>query len=112
MSYANVAKVVGGVVAAGLIYAAGYVTSNVRGKKAREDLAKENERLRTKIRAYFTEVKAVSASMEAAMAEIAANPPSSIDELVAKLRQHGVPDVQIQRILAELDVQQSSSKAA
>lgn len=112
MSYANVARVVGGVVIAGLAFAAGYVTSNFRGKSAREDLSKENERLRTKIRAYFAEVKAVNASMEAAMADIASNPPASIEELVARLRGHGVLDTQIDKILAELDVQSATNKAA
>lgn len=112
MSYANVAKVVGGAVIAGLVFAAGYVTSNIRGKSAREDLSKENERLRTKIRAYFAEVKAVNANMEAAMADIAANPPVSIDDLVARLRGHGVLDVQIEKILAELNAQSATDKAA
>lgn len=112
MSYANVAKVVGGAVIAGLVFAAGYVTSNIRGKSAREDLSKENERLRTKIRAYFAEVKAVNASMEAAMADIATNPPFSIDDLVARLRGHGVLEVQIEKILAELNDQSANDKAA
>lgn len=112
MSYANVAKVVGGAAITGLVFAAGYVTSNIRGKSAREDLSKENERLRTKIRAYFAEVKAVNASMEAAMADIASNPPFSIDDLVARLRGHGVIEVQIEKILAELNDQSANDKAA
>lgn len=112
MSYANAAKVIGTAVAAVLIFAGGYVTSNIRGKKAREDLAKENERLRTKILAYFAEVKVVSSAMEAAMAEIAVNPPSSVEELVSQLRKHGVLEDQIQRILAELNAPQSNEKAA
>ena len=103
MSYANVAKVVGAAVVAGVMFAAGYVTSNVRGKSAREEMDKENEKLRTMIRAYFSTVKTANANMEAAMADIAANPPGSKEVLVARLRNHKVLDQQIENILAELE---------
>jgi hypothetical protein len=112
MSYANVAKVIGGAVFAGILFAAGYVASNIRGKGAREDIEKENERLRTYIRAYFSTVKAANTNMEAAMADIASNPPSTKKDLVARLRKHGVLDQQVDNILAELEAQGAFRNAA
>ncbi len=112
MSYANVAKVVAGAVMAGIVFTAGYVTSNIRGKSAREEMDKENERLRTKIRAYFDTVKAANDFMATAMADIVANPPSSKNELIARLRRHGVLDQQIDKIVAELEDQGAFRKAA
>jgi acetyl-CoA carboxylase carboxyltransferase component len=112
MSYANVAKVIGGLMVAGIVYAAGYVTSNVRGKKAREEPEKENERLRTEIRAYMDTVREAFANCEAAMADIFCNPPLTRKDFVDRLRQHKIPDRQIDNIVSDLDAKGVFRKAS
>lgn len=110
--YAHIAKAVGGFVVGGAVYAAGYVTANYRNKSAREKLDEENQRLRTQIRAYFAAVKEVNAFMEAAMADIAADPPLSRSQMIARLRKHGVTDTQISNILAAMDAKRVFECAA
>lgn len=103
MSSAAIGRAVVVIVGGAIMYAAGYVTSNFRGKNAREDLKKENERIRTVMDAYFAEFENLTVAMESAMADIAANPPLNAKELSARLARHGLTKDQIDRILSDLE---------
>lgn len=104
MSKGAIVKVVIVAVGVAFTYAAGFVTANIKGKAAREDLAKENEKLRTDIRAYFTAVAETNEAMQAAMVDIVSNPPMSVNELIARLKSFNVPDTHIERVVADVQI--------
>ena len=103
MSYANVIRVVSIGVAAVGVFTAGYMAANRRSNQAREDLVKENEELRREARAFFETIKTSNANFQKALADIIANPPGTREDFVAKLRHHGVLELQITEILRTLD---------
>jgi hypothetical protein len=107
MSYALVARGVLVVVACVASYAAGHTRSNIRGNKAKDDalrkMHEENERERAEARAFFESIVANNANIEAALASILANPPRCRDDVIDRLRSHGVLEVLIAKIMTELD---------
>lgn len=107
MSYALVARGVVLVVVAVASYAAGHTRSNIRGNKAKDEavrkMREENEQERAQARAFFDSIVANNANIEAALASILENPPTSRADVVDRLRTHGVLEVLIANIMTKLD---------
>lgn len=82
--------------------AAGYVVSGVRTSKEIDRLTKENNELRRKYAAMAETFKDTSAAMIDALADIASNPPRSIQELRTRLSSRALYPAQINMIVAEI----------
>jgi hypothetical protein len=102
MSAATIGKVVVVAIGAGIMYAVGHLKGTHKGKAAREVLAKENEEMRTLMRAWFATFETTNAAMEAALADVIADPPLNAKDLESRFKSCGVPQDQIDRILADL----------
>jgi hypothetical protein len=66
-------------------------------------MREENEQERAQARAFFDSIVANNANIEAALASILENPPTSRADVVDRLRTHGVLEVLIANIMTKLD---------
>ncbi|MFK4132242.1 hypothetical protein ACI2KR_08105 [Pseudomonas luteola] len=98
----NAIKVVGGVVIAGISFAAGYVVSNIRGEKNAEILKNNLEEANKQLRSVLSLFEMENAKMESIIADFTANPPKNLEELRARLRKAGLSLTQINRICSSM----------
>lgn len=76
----------------------GYLFSEAVNDGEKDTLKEENERLRQQLRSVLRTFEKENAKMEAAVADVVSDPPSSLDDLRRRLRGHGLTNKQIDRV--------------
>lgn len=101
MSSNGVVVVIGGVC---LVIGAtvGYVISGIRTKSAMDELVRENNALRHKLKSLTEIFKNSSGSMVEAIADVVSNPPRTMAQLEGRLKSHHLFPSQIVQIMDEV----------